>query len=235
MSVCLTVTKSVALISAGLNSGLCFGGILSPRVTDASGKKTGTSSFDYHREIAVGVLSSLSAAFYAASYFGAPVQWRHPYLLYSGALAAVSTGITVFKLLRRAFLPALCARSRESHVDDKSAPAGTGTHVHAHAHAHAHGHGHGHAHISDNDDSDQGQDESVVLVSDSSNHSTDTPDPDTKTAPADLPVPAAHPHCCSMFSALTSDCVLNTARTVFSTALLVLGTVGGLGEPLALV
>lgn len=235
MSVCLTATKSIALVSAGLNSGLCFGGVLSPEPTDVTAKRT-TNNFDLNREIAIGVLSSLSTGFYAASYFGAPTQWKHPYLLYTGALALISTGITAFKLIRRTVWPIVYKRirchSKESHVDEKSS-----------------------AHINqditdsvqeqDNDESDHGQDDSVVLVSESSNHSIDS---GANDAPSTLPLLPTHTEnkssrlsttdqcgCSSLLSAFTSDAVLDTVRTISSVGLLLLGTVGGLGEPLALI
>lgn len=225
MSVCLTVTKSIALVSAGLNSGLCFGGVFQPK-DDVSGKAININTTG--REIAIGLLSSLSAAFYGASYFGAPTQWKHPYLLYAGALAFVSAGATAVKLAKR-----VICHPRDNHATP-SASSGNEKQASTDDAADA---------ISSNDH--DSQEDSVVLVSESSNHSAGEEQQHKSDGNADTeallpsktqsePLKKKSKCCCSPLAPFTSDCVLDVVRTVSSVGLLLLGTIGGLGEPLAL-
>ena len=214
MSVCLTVTKSIATISAGLNSGLCFGGTVfsSPaaagELKTASGSGAGSAS-----ELVIGALSTISAVFYGASYIGAPARWKHPYLLYTGALSFAMAGITLAKVVcaywcargRGGGRGGACARDRTVRGAETT-PA--------------------RAEHEDHSDSN-GQDESMVLVSETSNQSISN---SVDSIPASKAGNGCQPeNCCSDLYSL-----LDTLRAIASIGVVALGVVGGLGEPLAL-
>lgn len=74
MSVCLAVTKSVATLSLGIYTGI---------VTTRSISNTNEGLFSKRAiNLVTGGLALSSTIFFGLSYFGAPLHWKHPYLLY---------------------------------------------------------------------------------------------------------------------------------------------------------
>lgn len=92
MSVCLAVTKTIAVSSLGL-----YCGILSTTTTVALVTPLDVLVTHFKKPFKrvvgfSGVLAGLSSVFFAVSYFGAPVAWRHPYLLYGMCVGPLSVG-----------------------------------------------------------------------------------------------------------------------------------------------
>lgn len=90
MSVCLGITKGIAVSSLGLYAGILT---TSTILTYASPVDVITE----HLRAAVckvgeaaSVLGALSTGFFALSFFGAPPHLRHPYLIYSALVAPAS-------------------------------------------------------------------------------------------------------------------------------------------------
>ncbi|EJS42589.1 YLR356W [Saccharomyces arboricola H-6] len=87
MSVCLAITKGIAVSSIGLYSGLLASATLISSTTPLevlTGSLTPTLST---LKNAATVLGAFASTFFCVSFFGAPPSLRHPYLLY-GMLAA---------------------------------------------------------------------------------------------------------------------------------------------------
>ncbi|KAM3161235.1 Autophagy-related protein 33 [Lachancea thermotolerans] len=89
MSVCLAVTKTVAVSSLGIYCGMLTSACVA---SYAAPVDVLTQLAKPARAIARvgGALAAASSAFFALSYFGAPAHWRHPYLLYGMLVAPVS-------------------------------------------------------------------------------------------------------------------------------------------------
>ena len=87
MSVCLAITKGIAVSSIGLYSGLLASASLITSTTPLevlTGSRTPTLTTLKNAATALGAFAS---TFFCVSFFGAPPSLRHPYLLY-GMLAA---------------------------------------------------------------------------------------------------------------------------------------------------
>ncbi|EDO18202.1 hypothetical protein Kpol_543p32 [Vanderwaltozyma polyspora DSM 70294] len=99
MSVCLGVTKTIAVSSLGLYAGLLTTTTLvtASAPIDLLLPRTNENPIvNYFKSIvcSVGkistVLSGLSTIFFGASYFGSPLSLRHPYLIYGMVIAPIS-------------------------------------------------------------------------------------------------------------------------------------------------
>lgn len=114
MSVCLAVTKTIAVSSLGLYCGILSTTTTVALVTPLDVLVTHFKK-PFKRVVGLsGVLAGLSSVFFAVSYFGAPVAWRHPYLLYGMCVGPLSVGylagVTVLSRCR-------CQRRREAAAD----------------------------------------------------------------------------------------------------------------------
>lgn len=90
MSVCLAVTKGIAVTSLGLYAGVLTTTTLVSYITPLEVLSQHLSHVVCKIGEVASVLGTLSTAFFAASYFGAPPHLRHPYLLYGALVAPVS-------------------------------------------------------------------------------------------------------------------------------------------------
>lgn len=107
MSLCLGVTKTVAISSLGL-----YAGILSTSTILSFNKSTSIilSNLDIINKAQIkqiinnvfqfgNIVGFLSTTFFGLSYFGAPNYWKHPYLLY-GMLVSPLSNLYLFYLKR---------------------------------------------------------------------------------------------------------------------------------------
>lgn len=98
MSLCLGITKTIAISSLGL-----YAGVLSASTILSLNKHTSIilSNLDIINKAQIkqiinkifqfgNVIGGLSTAFFGLSYFGAPIHWKHPYLLYGMLIAPIS-------------------------------------------------------------------------------------------------------------------------------------------------
>lgn len=98
MSLCLGITKTIAISSLGL-----YAGILSTTTILSFNKHTSIilSGLDIINKAQIkqiinkvfqfgNVIGGLSTTFFGLSYFGAPDYWKHPYLLYGMLIAPIS-------------------------------------------------------------------------------------------------------------------------------------------------
>lgn len=90
MSVCLAVTKSIAVSSLGIYAGMLTTTTLVSYITPLEVLKQHLSPVICKLAEVASVLATVSTGFFAASYFGAPLHLRHPYLLYGALVAPVS-------------------------------------------------------------------------------------------------------------------------------------------------
>ncbi|QLL33198.1 hypothetical protein HG536_0E01090 [Torulaspora globosa] len=90
MSVCLAVTKSIAVSSLGIYAGMLTTTTLVSYITPLKVITQHLSPVICKLGEVASVLATLSTGFFAASYFGAPPHLRHPYLLYGALVAPVS-------------------------------------------------------------------------------------------------------------------------------------------------
>ncbi|GMM57146.1 Atg33 protein [Maudiozyma humilis] len=107
MSVCLAVTKTIAISSLGLYAGLLGTSALalsSPATAVILGGLDVVSASELNRlanrlATTSGVLATISTLSFAVSYFGLPKVWQHPYLLYGMAIPPL---VTTYLCLYRA-------------------------------------------------------------------------------------------------------------------------------------
>lgn len=106
MSVCLAVTKTIAISSLGLYAGLLGTSALvisSPATAVILGGLDVVAAAELGRlanRVATtsGVLATISTIGFAVSYFGLPKIWQHPYLLYGMAIPPlVSTYLCLYR------------------------------------------------------------------------------------------------------------------------------------------
>ncbi|QLQ80756.1 hypothetical protein HG537_0E01110 [Torulaspora globosa] len=90
MSVCLAVTKSIAISSLGIYAGMLTTTTLVSYITPLKVITQHLSPVICKLGEIASFLATLSTGFFAASYFGAPPHLRHPYLLYGALVAPVS-------------------------------------------------------------------------------------------------------------------------------------------------
>lgn len=90
MSVCLAVTKSIAVSSLGIYAGIVTTSTLVSYITPLDVISKHLSPVICKLGELASALGVLSSGFFAASYFGAPQRLRHPYLLYGALVAPVS-------------------------------------------------------------------------------------------------------------------------------------------------
>ncbi|CCH58625.1 hypothetical protein TBLA_0A08360 [Henningerozyma blattae CBS 6284] len=102
MSVCLAITKGLAVTSLGINTGLLTTTAIVSNATPNSILKQLYSTSNPNIAKAVGhalchvgiasvSLTALSSALFAASFYWSPPKWQHPYLLYAMVAAPLST------------------------------------------------------------------------------------------------------------------------------------------------
>lgn len=105
MSVCLAVTKTIAVSSLGVYCGMLGSAYAVACVTPLD---ILSSALSKPAKVVVRIGSALavvSSAFFGLSYFGAPSYWRHPYLLYGMLVAPASAAYAAGAIaLRRAQL-----------------------------------------------------------------------------------------------------------------------------------
>lgn len=87
MSVCLAITKGVAVSSIGLYSGILTSATLITSTTPLEVLTKSLSPVLSNLRNAATCLGAIASTFFCVSFFGAPPSLRHPYLLY-GMLAA---------------------------------------------------------------------------------------------------------------------------------------------------
>ena len=87
MSVCLAITKGIAVSSIGLYSGLLTSASLITSTTPLEVLTGSLSPTLAALKNAATALGAFASTFFCVSFFGAPPSLRHPYLLY-GMLAA---------------------------------------------------------------------------------------------------------------------------------------------------
>ncbi|CUS22722.1 LAQU0S06e04566g1_1 [Lachancea quebecensis] len=122
MSVCLAVTKTVAVSSLGIYCGMLTSACVA---SYAAPVDVLTQLARPARAIARvgGALAAVSSAFFALSYFGAPAHWRHPYLIYGMLVAPVSAAyVAVVARTRSARCRRACEKRR---AKSASTPAPT--------------------------------------------------------------------------------------------------------------
>lgn len=122
MSVCLAVTKTVAVSSLGIYCGMLTSACVA---SYAAPVDVLTQLAKPARAIARvgGALAAVSSALFALSYFGAPAHWRHPYLLYGMLVAPVSAAyVAVVARVRGAHCRRACEKRR---AQSASVPAST--------------------------------------------------------------------------------------------------------------
>lgn len=90
MSVCLSVTKSIAISSLGIYAGMLTTTTLVSYITPLEVISQHLSHVICKLGEFATALGAVSTGFFAASYFGAPPQLRHPYLLYGALVAPIS-------------------------------------------------------------------------------------------------------------------------------------------------
>lgn len=90
MSVCLAVTKSIAVSSLGIYAGIVTTSTVVSYITPLDVITKHLSPVICKLGELASALGLVSSGFFAASYFGAPEQLRHPYLLYGALVAPVS-------------------------------------------------------------------------------------------------------------------------------------------------
>ncbi|QLG70928.1 hypothetical protein HG535_0A08750 [Zygotorulaspora mrakii] len=90
MSVCLAVTKGIAVSSLGLYAGILTTTSLVTIVTPLEVLSQHLSPVVCKIGELASFLGTLSTGFFAASFFAAPPHLRHPYLLYGALVAPVS-------------------------------------------------------------------------------------------------------------------------------------------------
>lgn len=120
MSVCLGVIKSIAVSSLGLYAGTLVTGTLVSYVTPLEVISQHLKPVVCKLGEFASVLATLSTGFFSLSYFGAPPQLRHPYLLY-GALVAPVSGLYLWAISR---CNHKCSSSRKNHC-----PVGRANHA----------------------------------------------------------------------------------------------------------
>lgn len=90
MSVCLGVTKGIAVSSLGIYAGILTTGSLCSYMIPSHVITEHLRSAVCRIGEAASTLGLLSTGFFSLSYFGAPTHLRHPYLIYSALVAPAS-------------------------------------------------------------------------------------------------------------------------------------------------
>ncbi|CCD27082.1 Atg33p NDAI_0J01900 [Naumovozyma dairenensis CBS 421] len=95
MSVCLAVTKGIAVSSLGLYAGLLTSSTLISSTTPLITNTLPTDLLNWKPLLSkfkacATTLGSLATTFFGLSYFGSPTNLRHPYLLYSMMISPLS-------------------------------------------------------------------------------------------------------------------------------------------------
>lgn len=111
MSVCLAVTKGIAVSSLGLYAGILTTTSLVSLATPLEVLSQHLSPVVCKIGELASALGALSTGFFAASYFGAPPHLRHPYLLY-GALVAPVSAIYLWAISRCNHKSSYCQKKK---------------------------------------------------------------------------------------------------------------------------
>lgn len=90
MSVCLGITKGIAVSSLGLYAGILTTSTILTYASPLDVISQHLRSAVCKVGEAASALGALSTGFFALSFFGAPSHLRHPYLIYSALVAPVS-------------------------------------------------------------------------------------------------------------------------------------------------
>ncbi|GAV52348.1 hypothetical protein ZYGR_0AG03390 [Zygosaccharomyces rouxii] len=90
MSVCLGVTKGIAVSSLGIYAGILTTGTICTYMVPLDVITKHLRSVVCRVGEAASALGILSTGFFSLSYFGAPSHLRHPYLIYSALVAPAS-------------------------------------------------------------------------------------------------------------------------------------------------
>ncbi|CAR26368.1 hypothetical protein ZYGR_0H01770 [Zygosaccharomyces rouxii] len=90
MSVCLGVTKGIAVSSLGIYAGILTTGTICTYMVPVDVITKHLNSVVCRVGEVASALGLLSTGFFSLSYFGAPSHLRHPYLIYSALVAPAS-------------------------------------------------------------------------------------------------------------------------------------------------
>lgn len=126
MSVCLAVTKTLAISSLGLYAGILT---TSTIIINSSPTHIILSSLDIITQTqlkklinnivtSTGIIGTFSSFCFAISYFGLPTIWKHPYLIYGMSIPPI---ITTYLCLYRASWTKKTIISQDEEVNDTKA------------------------------------------------------------------------------------------------------------------
>lgn len=119
MSVCLAVTKSIAVSSLGIYAGIVTTSTLVSYIMPLDVISKHLSPVICKLGELASALGMVSSTFFAASYFGAPLPLRHPYLLYGALVAPVSAAYlwAISRCNHKYYSKRHCAQSDEKKSD----------------------------------------------------------------------------------------------------------------------